>query len=1447
MNDQRFSQSDEADQFRGDVLLWLLNRIQQPAMPGQVAENAEQKPPRLILPVSDARLPQLIRILRGGRLLMSSDDRREIRQITTEEWTTLADAILKWWELTPNSQQKQELANVLIELHASALPDRSLPFLRRRVAEGSAEFEISNREALYQALMQQQWTDELEDELFALLPTLQPTQTPDGKGGMTAIPEGVRSAGLVPQLYQLVDVAINGRVHAAQRAIQDQGDVDDATSTERRESAADIQKAAREAVAERLRHFEQTHRESLPTFAEWIRADRIYLDILLERNRNESIQWAWEVVGDAPPKFVPPAEADPESNQDELPSSSLDQEAVNRVVVEQLRSALKQRAWITLLNLAARRNAGERLTERVLDYIDAGIQSAADATAWANEQLQEEGDSEDDRVDFTLGWKQTKHDALILFDRPDELIVVLRQWIAQDKWNIPWRRHLATLLAERGELKDAIALLESVERDDQLSSQDYAMLANWYQVVDQRENYERGRIAAFSAFPEHQLNQLLNQKYQQLNSGQGPTELDEEVLLIVRALFEKTSRPSSYYSTIRNLYTATRDFRMLEMIAESLLGQSQERTYSALNGLQNSLVVEVRNEATADEILRHVHQLRDRINGGWVPRGADANVRSQTLDLRALDLLESMVERRASEVLNQPGPHGRAALTTLQRAFAHEWQTGERLRYVQLMQQIGAVTNERNHPTLTPLADEQLRQLQRLYEDSEPGSHDRAHIGMIHSHLLFYGYQRRDDAMLKAESTLREYAAANGGLVPYSDNNLVQQYANQLMDADRFQEAENYVQRHLDALNGEGERWTYVSYLNQLYYRAFVSGSRVSLGEGRSLFDNQLKRMEQQCDTTDDNRRYQTLQSIGALFDHAISSKLTIVPDAKKRLLEFGHQKLHGLMQPLQDNYGSVVQHFDGIIQSRIDVLESFDFLLDQYERYPARFLYGNNHPWQQHGWQLAYHRFYAQQLTANGGARADQRPRFDDLETRLLAMTLKGLRTDLINQQGRQNGLYHIGNSYFWIAKSEDFLRVTLEVLREREDSPRTIVYVCHYLFDGLHQFDRAIDILFQTRQRGLLDDDGQLKLVDFLHRRERYAESIAVLEPIMERRPDEMGLRVLLLRALYHSKRALQLQELTEATDAHFHKDGRWLEGNIIPFARVCAESQQHERAAGYFEEAISLHQNSQPNRGIGDGALSRYYLELAGVYSAFGDDERAVDAAAAAVVSWGPQADQRQDALNQLKTTVTAIRDLPAFLRTLNARAEKTGQDSPLLRKIVGNVLQQKNELEEAVRQYQLSLELQPFDGEVHQGLVQCYQKMHAKDQVIRQLLAQIDFDRHNPALYRQLVEETQDRPEVAERAATSLVEQAPTEAESHQALAELRETQDRYPEAVSHWKRVAELRSLEPTGLLKLAKAQLHTEDFTGAKQTIKTLRSRQWPERFGDIDDQARSLEQGLSP
>jgi hypothetical protein len=54
--------------------------------------------------------------------------------------------------------------------------------------------------------------------------------------------------------------------------------------------------------------------------------------------------------------------------------------------------------------------------------------------------------------------------------------------------------------------------------------------------------------------------------------------------------------------------------------------------------------------------------------------------------------------------------------------------------------------------------------------------------------------------------------------------------------------------------------------------------------------------------------------------------------------------------------------------------------------------------------------------------------------------------------------------------------------------------------------------------------------------------------------------------------------------------------------------------------------------------------------------------------------------------------------------------------------------------------------------------------------------------------------------------------PLESESHTLLAEIRQQQNRWPEAIEHWQRVAEIRSLEPTGLLKLAEAQLHERNW-----------------------------------
>jgi hypothetical protein len=78
-----------------------------------------------------------------------------------------------------------------------------------------------------------------------------------------------------------------------------------------------------------------------------------------------------------------------------------------------------------------------------------------------------------------------------------------------------------------------------------------------------------------------------------------------------------------------------------------------------------------------------------------------------------------------------------------------------------------------------------------------------------------------------------------------------------------------------------------------------------------------------------------------------------------------------------------------------------------------------------------------------------------------------------------------------------------------------------------------------------------------------------------------------------------------------------------------------------------------------------------------------------------------------------------------------------------------------------------------------------------------------------------------------------------------LAEVREKQNRWSDAIFHWEQVARLRALEPTGLLKLAAAQIHEKQWDQASQTLQKLEVRSWPPRFGDVRNQVRTLREQL--
>ena len=214
----------------------------------------------------------------------------------------------------------------------------------------------------------------------------------------------------------------------------------------------------------------------------------------------------------------------------------------------------------------------------------------------------------------------------------------------------------------------------------------------------------------------------------------------------------------------------------------------------------------------------------------------------------------------------------------------------------------------------------------------------------------------------------------------------------------------------------------------------------------------------------------------------------------------------------------------------------------------------------------------------------------------------------------------------------------------------------------------------------------------------------------------------------------------------------------------------------------------------------------------------------------MSWGPHQEQRKDALEAL-VQVLADGAGPRRLRRRTGQGEAAERHRPQGDR--AGVHRRRTTTRGPSRSCNSPSELQPNDAEIYNALLVCYDKIGDKDGGRpRNCCRAVELSRRDIKLYEQLGQRFAElnQPAEAERAYTSIVEMLPNESESHALLAEVREKQNRWPEAIAHWERVAEIRALEPTGLLKLAAAQIEFKDWDSAAKTLRKLRSQSWPPR-----------------
>jgi len=1279
-------------------------------------------------------------------------------RVDEEIWTDVARRLEDRWAKEKDANLKNRLGRSLVNiLYRHDKEEGHLRFLRKQVKEGPEDFRHAYLANLYNELHTRKWSEDHEAELFALLPRVDAGK--DDRFPVEAI---------VPRLYALVDRLVAGRSAALSAATEKKGKMS------RKELAAERKRVLTEAREAMIRRLEKEIGRQEKALHPWLVTERLYLEMQLKKDAKPIVAECWELLPAKPWLTDPAPDGDDKKQMDWYDLHLLD------------------RSMVTLCCLAAKKSSDPALLKRVFDYLDVGLELAAKHAKDAPKDS-----------DPALYWRFQKYRLLVARDEPKQLEKALRAWVTPEKADPTWPLALGYLMAEQNRMPDAIQLFERLEKADSLGSNDLRSLANWYMVVNERAKYKEGLVNALMRIDEYQLSRRLNPYLRpwQEHNVKMPEELDAEVIRIFTALFRKARRPQSYVYRLHDFYRYTRDFRLLQCMAEGMIGHSAQRAYPYVQSLY-SVLNEVRDEATADSIVEHLAEVRKR-----------AKTR---VDNRALDILELQVRRRAAEVANQPGQHVPAAFAALKRVFAGDWAPGERRLMADLVASLGKINR-------AELAAEQLRQLEAFRSCRTEPPQDKLFIARRYAETLSL-YGKHDQALDTLQSGLEEFRQHSGGMLPSSANTAMDRLTNYYEQRKRFSSGEKWLQREIGRPANHSQRNWLTRRLLRLHVCAIGGKGTTSLGSGQALHGATYKKIVAEFDSYDQGHRRDLINIIRDLF--RASHRVKLKP---AHLREFAFEVMPRFLEKESDqhSYHSHIYYIGEVLRDILGPLTGLEFLIVRLEEEPEWLRIARwNSGWSRHASHLGLYREQAKKIGA--------------LEPRLLALVLRELRRDLTYRRSHSRYLYTPHNHY-WSEKESDFLAVAEDVWRKRRSSGHSVAYIAGYVWD-LHKYNRAIEMLLDAYTNQRLNESGQSTLVTYLHSQSRHRESVPVLNGLIKRRPDNINYRSLLITAYSQISNVKMLKETVDAADKHFHEGGRWHESNMRVLALACVRPHLYDRAVKYYDELIPLHKRRMGRR-TSSHTLSEYYRHLARAHTGLKQTVQAVEAACGAIVVWGSDLSHRGRAINSLSEVLRQAHDLPAYIAHLDKQAEESGLENPIVRKALGRVLLNKNQHKEAIRNLELAVEAQPNDTDTHKALLQAYDRMKDREGAVRQLLVSIELSRRSIELYKDLGEryDRLQNKQQAERAYLSIVEMLPNESESHTMLAEIRQRQNRWDDAIHHWEQVVRVRTLEPTGLLKLAEAQLHQEQWDAALDSIEALEKKGWPPRFGDVHYKARRL------
>ena len=1058
----------------------------------------------------------------------------------------------------------------------------------------------------------------------------------------------------------------------------------------------------------------------------------------------------------------------------------LDRETIRRPGEDRAAKVLRERLVTTLEYLATRHDAAPALAEVLLARIDRELEAAPK-----------------DRY-----WRTHKVRVLMALDRADALETELKSWLKAGGSGPAWRRALGYLMAETGRIPEAIEHFEALRGSGQLMGHEWSTLADWYLVEGRRSDRDGANLERFLALPEQQLSTY----YYQITSRAGVTgaiEVDEEILSLLTAMLRKSQYPANYVWQVQNLFQQTRDSRLLGVLADGILGHSPGGVYPILENIRY-ILSEVQDEASVDSGVAAIEAVRKRAKS--------------VLDRRALDLLLVAVERRATELVNEPGPHGKNALRALARAGKDTWQEGERRLMADFLVNLG-------HIAWDQLAQAQRQGMEALLDGEQRGTEDHLAIAASLA-VLRWDYGMKKQAIKGLRGALDAYLDSRKGILPSPQNHVVETLVGHMEMERMHSDAEVLLGQLEERAINAGQRWWARHRALSVHAHALQSGGVTSLGKGTILYAALHHRLLKEL--TEQPPRHHSLL-VSTLTQFFYTARDRRLGNAAGDLLSFVRDHLPAVLETRTNDYQSIIGVVADCLRGLINAREGLAFLVGRMETEPAWLIHTNQSGWNWHGYRLAQWRREARKLGA--------------LEDRLFKLVAKQLRRELETRRRLNGGMYHQSYGDFWSGKADAFARITHEILRANPDDGPLIEYAAQYLWDGLSRRDDAIRVLSVAWRKDLLSEAGGSLLASYLFTEARYADAVPVLRKLLELRPRDHNLLSQLIESLCRPGKKKAWTRLLADTEADFTKEGIWGWNAQTTFAGACQRCGAWDDAVRLFETGIDGYMDAGRQQPRGDASLSAWYSGLAEAYAGLGDTAKAVDAASGAVVAWGRNQTQRSAALGTLTKVLMSAKDLDGYIKEFERQVEETGLENPTVRKALGKVLMVQKEDAAALRQFEHALEISRWDTEVLDSVVEIHRRgkryrkaAEARLRACRAVPVEFACWDKAAALYAEAGDAA-----AAERARTSIVEAAPDEADAHEALARLFQDEGRWLDALGRWRQVVRLREQAPAGYLGMAAAAVKAQVWDEADRAVDHILSRVWPQVFQHIVRQALDL------